>query len=128
MKRQEPRVTFEDAEAEVAARAARYAEVVVPLWQGARRWTAAVVVALFPILFIVDERVELPLSPVLPGLAMLFLLILGLPFLLMEVAGRRYRRKDREWQAKHSDRFRRNGRTAIIVALVFLGLWFAVGT
>jgi hypothetical protein len=123
-----PTVSHEEASREASLRAARLVEVLVPLWQGARRWTAAVVVGLFPLLFIVDERVELPLSPVLPGLALLFLLVLGLPFLLIEVASRRYRRKDAEWQAKRADRFRRSGRTAVIVALVLLGLWFAVGT
>ena len=124
----EPLVSREEASREATARAVRLVEVLAPLWQAARRWTGAIVIFLFPVLFILDESVDLPLSPVIPGLALLFLLILGLPFLIMEVWARRYRRKETDWQVEHAERLKRNGRTALVVSLVVLGLWFAVGT
>lgn len=109
-------------------RAARRVHVVDPLWRAARLWTAALVLALFPVLFIVDRAIETPLSPVLPGLAFFFLLIVGLPFLFLELAQRRYRRKDLAWQALHAARWAQNGRAALVLAGVWLALWFAVGT
>lgn len=120
--------TLEQARAEAALRAARTATVLVPLWRASKMWTAAIVLALFPCLFIVDRVVETRLSPVLPGLAVLLLLILALPFALVELAARRYRRKDAEWQARHAVRAHQNGRTALVVAAVWVALWFAVGT
>lgn len=101
---------------------------MVPLWRAARWWTAAVVLAACPFLFIVDRVVETRLSPVLPGLAVLFLLILLLPFVLVELAARRYRRKDLDWQTRRADRSARNGRTALAIAAAWVVLWFAVGT
>lgn len=121
-------MTLEEAQREAAQRAARTATVLAPLWRAARLWTAAAVLALFPFLFIIDGVVALRLSPVLPGLAVLLLLILGLPFLLVELASRRYRRKDLDWQATHALRAAQNGRTAVVVAAVWVGLWFAFGT
>lgn len=84
--------------------------------------------AAFPFLFIIDRVVETKLSPVLPGLAVLFLLILVLPFALVELSARRYRRKDLAWQTRRADRSARNGRTAIAIAAAWVVLWFAVGT
>ena len=121
-------VSLQEAEREAAARAARTITVLAPLWRAARAWTAAIVLALFPFLFIVDRVVETRLSPVLPGLAVLLLLILALPFLLIELANRRYRRKDPAWQERHALQATNRGRTAVIVAAVWVGLWFAVGT
>ena len=113
---------------DAALRAARLADVVEPLWRASRRWTIAVVLALFPFLFIVDNAVELPLSPVLPGLVALLLLILGLPFALAELWTRRYRRKPMDWQTRKAARTAKAGRTAMIVAALWVGAWFAVGT
>ena len=84
--------------------------------------------ALFPLLFIVDDAVELPLSPVLPGLAALLLLIVGLPFALMEVRDRRYRRKDADWQQKRALKAVGVSRAALALAAVWVLLWFVVGT
>src|SRR5690242_2878352 len=75
-------VSVEEARAEAAARAARTAAVLTPLWRAARRWTAAVVLAAFPFLFILDRAGRFPVSPVLPGLVLLFALLLVLPILL----------------------------------------------
>ena len=116
------------ARAEAAARAARLDTVIAPLWRAARWWTVAVVLAAFPLLFIVDGLVDLPLSPVLPGLAVLLLLILGLPFLLLELASRRYRKRGPEWQALHALRAANRSRAAAGLAAVWLLLWFMVGT
>ena len=106
----------------------RLATVVQPLWTASKYWTAAVVLALFPFLFMVDQVVELPVSPVLPGLALLFLLLLGLPFGLMELRGRRYLRKDADWQEKHALKAVGVARAACTLAAVWLLLWFMVGT
>ena len=121
-------MTLEEAQQEAAQRSARTATVLAPLWRAARLWTAAVVLGSFPLLFILDRIVEIRLSPVLPGLAVLLLLILGLPFLLVELAARRYRRKEMDWQERHALRAAQGGRTAVIVAAVWVGLWFAFGT
>lgn len=121
-------VSLPEARAEAAARDARLRAVVLPLWSSSRQWSAAVVLALFPLLFIVDDLVELPLSPVLPGLAALLLLIVGLPFLLMEVRDRRYRRKDAVWQQKRALKAVGVSRAALTVAAVWVLLWFVVGT
>jgi hypothetical protein len=122
------RYSVEAAREEAAARLVRLDTVVAPLWKAARQWTAAVVLALFPLLFIIDEVVELPLSPVLPGLVFLFILLVGLPFVLVEVRSRRYRRKDAEWQARHAAKAVRTSRSAMVAALIWLIAWFAVGT
>lgn len=124
----EERVSLEEARVEAAARAMRLTAVVEPLWAASRHWTAAVVLALFPALFMVDVVVELPVSPVLPGLAVLLLLIVGLPFAIMEVRGRRYRRKDADWQERHAMKALGVARAAFALAAVWLLLWFMVGT
>lgn len=118
----------EEAERRAAEQASRLANVVAPQWRAARRWTAAVVLALFPLLFIVDRAVETRLSPVLPGLALLLLLLLGLPFVLMEAAARRHRGRDLAWRARKAARSAQNARSALVAAAVWVGLWFAVGT
>lgn len=97
------------------------------LWRGALRWSAAVVVALFPIIFIVDQRVETPLSPVLPGLVVLALLIILLPLGLWEVAARMMRRREAARRVFKAERFQQTGRTAFVAALVWFGLWLALG-
>src|SRR5688572_30634630 len=97
-----PRYSVEEAREEAAARLLRLDAVVTPLWRASKQWSAAIVLALFPFLFILDEAVELPLSPVLPGLVVLFVILVALPFLLTEVRVRRYRRKDAEWQVRHA--------------------------
>lgn len=122
--------TFSVAEArlEAAARSVRLKAVVQPLWKASRSWTAAIVLGLFPFLFLVDSVVEFPVSPVLPGLAVLFLLIVGLPFALVEAASRRYRRKDADWQEAHALRAVNVSRAALSLAAIWVLLWFAVGT
>lgn len=118
----------EEARRRAAEKAARLADVVAPQWRAARRWTAALVLALFPVLFIVDRSVETRLSPVLPGLAGLLLLLLLLPFVLMEVAARRHRGKDLAWRTRKAARSAQNACSALVAAAVWVGLWFAVGT
>jgi hypothetical protein len=121
-------VATEEARAEAAARAARLAAVLAPLWRAARRWTAAVVLAAFPFLFILDRAGRFPVSPVLPGLVALFVTLLVLPFVLVEVRARRYRRKDLEWQARKALRAVQVSNAALGVAALWLVAWFAVGT
>ncbi|HJQ93032.1 MAG TPA: hypothetical protein VJ874_01970 [Candidatus Thermoplasmatota archaeon] len=106
---------------------ARQAAVLAPLWQSSKLWTAALVLALFPFLFILDGAVDLGLSPVLPGVAALFVLLVGLPFLLTEARARRYRRRDADWQVLHAAKAVKASRSAAVAALVWLVAWFAVG-
>ena len=122
------RFSLEEAREEAAARLLRLDAVVTPLWRASKQWSAALVLALFPFLFILDEAVELPLSPVLPGLVALFVLLIVLPFLLTEMRVRRYRRKDAEWQVRHAAKSARSSRSAMVAALVWVLVWFAVGT
>lgn len=121
-------VSLEEARVEAAARAARLVTVVAPLWKASRQWTAAIVLALFPFLFILDEALDLPLSPVIPGLVVLVLLIVVLPFLLVELRARRFRRKDPDWQAKRALKAVGVSRAALGIAAVWVLVWFAVGT
>ncbi len=128
MPQPEPPVPIHQARIEAAARAVRLATVVRPLWKAARLWTVAVVLAAFPFLFIWDALSAFPVSPVLPGLALLLLLIVGLPFALVELASRRYRRKDAGWQEKHALQAVNRSRAALGLAAVWLAGWFMVGT
>jgi uncharacterized membrane protein len=121
-------LTMAEAEVEAAARAARHVAVLAPLWKAARRWTAAVVLAAFPFLFLVDKWVHWPVSPVLPGLVLLALLIVLLPFGLVELSARRYRRRDLEWQARRAARSIQVARAAVAIAAIWLVAWFAVAT
>jgi hypothetical protein len=123
-----PRVSVAEAQAEATARAARLVAVVAPLWKSARQWTAAIVLAVFPFLFILDERSAFPVSPVLPGLVILALLVIGLPFLIVEVRSRRFRRKDADWQAARALKAVGLSRAALGIAAVWLLIWFAAGT
>lgn len=125
---QRTRVTPEAAREEAAARAARLVAVVAPLWKASRQWTAAVVLALFPALFILDEAGDFPVSPVLPGLIGLAILIVLLPFILVELRVRRFRRKDLDWQAQRAVKAVGVSRTALGLAAVWVLVWFAVGT
>jgi hypothetical protein len=124
----EQTASLAEARAEAAARAARTAAVLAPLWRASRRWTAAVVLAAFPFLFILDRAGRFPVSPVLPGLVVLLLLILALPIALVEARSRRYRRRDIEWQARRALRAVQMSNAALGVAAVWLVAWFAVGT
>lgn len=100
--------------------------VLAPLWKAARRWTAAVVLAAFPFLFLVDRWVHWPVSPVLPGLVALALLIVVLPFALVELSAWRYRRHDLAWQERRAAKSVQVARAAVAVAAVWLVAWFAV--
>lgn len=121
-------VTLPEPQEEAAARAARLSTVLAPLWKASRQWTAAVVLALFPVLFILDEAGQFPVSPVLPGLVVLAVLIVALPFILVELRARRYYRKDMEWQVRRAAKAIGVSRTALGIAAAWVLVWFAVGT
>lgn len=97
------------------------------IWRGARRWSAALVVAAFPFLFIIDAAVETRLSPVLPGILVLCLLIVALPPLLSEAARRLALNHSDSARARKVETFMLNGRTALIVAFVWFAAWLALG-
>ncbi len=98
------------------------------LWRASRRWTTALVVALFPLLFILDKRTDAAFSPVLPGLVTLVALILAVPFLLTELFGRLHRKKEptvRERKAVQLDQW---GNLARIMAFLVFLAWLAWGS
>lgn len=59
-------------------------ETTLRQWRSTRRVLLAAAVALFPLLFILDERYDYAFSPVLPGIGALLLLWLVVPFAVME--------------------------------------------
>jgi hypothetical protein len=120
--------TLQGDDLEAAAQLAFLRAVLAPVWKGARRWTAAIVLAAFPWLFLVGRWMHLPLSPVLPGLLVLAVLIVVLPFVLAEVGARRYRRHDGDWQVGHAIRAVQVANAALLIAAIWLVLWFAVLT
>lgn len=97
------------------------------IWRAARRWSAALVVAAFPFLFIIDASVETRLSPVLPGILLFCLLIVALPPLLSEAVRRRLLDQSDSARARKVEKFMLNGRTALIVAFVWFAAWLALG-
>lgn len=96
-------------------------------WRAARRGTTAVVVALFPALFILDEHSTFAVSPVLPGLVLLTLLIIGLPLAWASLWMRRHRRHDPQVQATHAIRIDQWTNVARILAFVWFLSWLALG-
>ncbi|HLF16760.1 MAG TPA: hypothetical protein VI796_04935 [Candidatus Thermoplasmatota archaeon] len=97
------------------------------LWKAARRWTSALVVALFPLLFILDERTDLSFSPVLPGLLALALLIVLLPFGLAELFSRRARHRPAETRERQGFRNVQWAGIALVAALLVFLAWLALG-
>ncbi len=100
---------------------------VALVWRSSRHWAAAFVVALFPFVFIVDEAVETSLSPVLPGVIVLVVLVIGLPFLVNEVAVRRLRRLSIERRPAIVLRYQTSARLATVVAVTWFLAWLALG-
>jgi hypothetical protein len=100
---------------------------VGPLWRSAKALTMAVVTALFPFLFILDGIVHWRLSPVLPGLLLLLVAVIGLPFLLLEVFAREWRAAPVEARLHRIARVRTVSRVALGISaawfLVWLGWW-----
>jgi uncharacterized membrane protein YbhN (UPF0104 family) len=97
------------------------------LWSGSRSWTAAVVFAAFPFVFIIDEAVETALSPVLPSVVVLIVLIVALPFLLTEVAQRRLLRLHETLRPARSSNYRQSARAALGGALLWFLAWLVLG-
>ncbi len=95
-------------------------------WSASTRITAAVVIAAFPLIFILDES-QTGSSPVLPGLAILALILILLPLGLTEVAGRRVARGD----ARHTEirliRLESFAKVALVSASIWFLLWLALG-
>jgi len=94
-------------------------------WRTSRRWSLAVVVASFPFVFVVDEALDLAFSPVLPSLAALGLLLVVLPFGIMEILERRALRT--EGKARWLHRQRLAARSALGVAWAWFAAWFVLG-
>lgn len=95
------------------------------LWWASKRGALALVVGLFPFLFILDEATDAAFSPVLPGLLTLLLLAIVLPLVWMEIGTRLVR--DSPHLERRALRARQTARAALGIAVVWLLLWFAVG-
>jgi hypothetical protein len=98
---------------------------IVDLWRASKRGTAAVVTGLFPFIFIIDGRVDLAFSPVLPALLSLVIVAIVLPFLLMEGGTRIVRRslhiRRRSLKALQTSNF------TLGIAIAWFVLWMALG-
>lgn len=97
------------------------------VWWSSKRWVAAVVIAVFPLIFIIDEAIDPAFSPVLPGLVALALLIILLPLGVMELRWRRLAKKRAQVRRDAALRGRQTAHVAFIVAWVWLLLWLALG-
>lgn len=98
------------------------------VWRASRHAVAAVVIALFPFLFILDKAVHWPMSPVVPGLGLLALGILLAPFAAMEVLGRILRgQQDPVARHRKARRLLHATKVAVVVALVWLAAWISLG-
>lgn len=96
-------------------------------WKGAKRYAAAVVVALFPVVFLLDHAVHWSFSPVLPGLLVLAVAVLALPMALMEFVRRRARHRASDVRRLRAERLARHGRWALVLAFAWLAGWFTWG-
>lgn len=97
------------------------------LQTSARVTSVAFMLAAFPFLFIVDSRVESDLSPVLPGVAVLAVIGIMLPFILLELWQIRWRKKDEAHQERAALRRRMVSRVALVLASIWLAGWLAWG-
>ncbi len=97
------------------------------LWWSSKRWVAAAVVAVFPLVFIIDEAVDLAFSPVLPSILALALLVILLPFGVMELRWRRLAKKNAQKRHDTALRGRQSANAAFVVAIVWFLLWLALG-
>lgn len=103
------------------------ADIPPKAWRAARRMTAAVVTAGFPILFFLDEHVHWALSPVLPGLVLFVVLIVALPILATLAWSRLHRRREPDWRLLRARRADQWATAAAVVAFVWFFIWLALG-
>lgn len=96
-------------------------------WRMSRRYALATVVALFPLIFILDEAVAFGFSPVLPGMLVLALLLVVLPFPIMEWSQHRERRGGHAGAAVRLHRQQATSRFVAGAAWAWFGLWFVLG-
>jgi hypothetical protein len=96
------------------------------LWRSSVRYTTALVVALFPFIFLFDEALELSFSPVLPAIILLIVAMIVLPFALVEWRARTLHRRKKD-HAVHLARAGQSSWAALGVAFVWLLLWLSLG-
>ncbi len=106
---------------------ARGGHMTALLWRGASMWSAAIVVAAFPFLFILDERAVSGFSPVRPGMIILVVLWILLPIVLVESLSRRWRHLDDGRQAAKVNRLALGGQRSLLLAGLWLASWLALG-
>ncbi len=95
-------------------------------WVFACRITAALVIAAFPLVFVID-RATSGASPVLPGLIGLAIIIVALPFLLAEGLRPRLSRLEPHQLEVRLGRMEQSARLLLGVAVAWLVAWFALG-
>jgi hypothetical protein len=98
------------------------------LWTGSSRYSAALLFFLFPLLFLLDETYDFAFSPVLPGVVVLGLTWMVLPFILTELVNRRWRTLDEQRQNAKLNKWSGGGRTALIGGVIWWVSWLAWGT
>lgn len=96
------------------------------LWRSSVRLTTALVIALFPFIFFFDEALELSFSPVLPAIVLLIVLLIAVPFALVEVRARHLRRREKD----HAVHIARSGQTSwalLGLSILWFLLWLSLG-
>lgn len=97
------------------------------LWRGASYWVAGLVVALFPLLFVLDENTDASFSPVLPGILALALLWAVGPFIVVEALHRKWRSIDEGRQAAKVNKLLLGGKRFLLLASIWFVSWLALG-
>lgn len=96
-------------------------------WKAVRRLWAAVAIALFPVLLILDELYDYAFSPVLPGLIVLAIIWAGFPYLHMELLARFSKRPaDTMRRNERARRHESRSRYGLGVAVAWVLLWLVL--
>lgn len=97
------------------------------LWSGSAWWSAGAVTFLFPLIFMLDDWVAAPLSPVLPLVVVLALVWIVAPFVLTELMHRRWRTLDGAARSAKTNKWRIGGRRMMLSGTVFFAGWLIFG-
>lgn len=90
------------------------------------RFATALVIALFPFIFLFDEALQLSFSPVLPAIIVLIVLLIAVPFGLVELRARRMRKHEKD----HAVRIARSGQSSwalLGLSIAWFLLWLSLG-
>lgn len=84
-------------------------------------------VAVYPLLYLVDDATDWSWSPVLPGITVLAIAWMALPFLLAEFINRRWRRLEADRKAAKLNRYYLGARGALLSAALWFFVWISLG-